>query len=82
MQRIREVLPYALLGVIELWWLYTLLGVIDLWWLYGWHVGVTALVAVCVIAWFTLYARRSRDAVMTADRRMALAPNHAARNRR
>jgi len=26
-------------------WPYALLGVIALWWLYGWHVGVTALFA-------------------------------------
>ena len=41
----REILPYALLGVI------------DLWWLYGWHVGVTALVVFCGIAWFALYKK-------------------------
>ena len=58
----REILPYALIRVIELWWLYALLGVIDLWWLYGWYVGVTALIAFCVIALFAVCAGRSRDA--------------------
>ena len=53
----REILPYALPRVIDLWWLYALLGVIDLWWLYGWHVGVTALVVFCGIAWFALYKK-------------------------
>jgi len=58
----RETLPYALLRVIELWWLYALLGVIDLWWHYGWYVGVTALNAFCGIAWFAVCASRSRGA--------------------
>ena len=49
---------YALLGVIDLWWLYALLGVIDLWWLYGWHVGVTALFAFYGIAGFVLYKKK------------------------
>jgi hypothetical protein len=53
----REILPYALLRVIDLWWLYALLGVINLWWLYGWHVGVTALVAFCGTVWFALYKK-------------------------
>ena len=46
----RETLPYALLGVI------------DLWWHYGWYVGVTALNAFCGIAWFAVCASRSRGA--------------------
>jgi hypothetical protein len=56
----REILAYAFVRVIELWSVYALLGVIDLWWLYGWHVGVTALVAFCGIAWFVLYKKRSQ----------------------
>jgi hypothetical protein len=56
----RENLRYALLGLTDLWWLYALLGVIDLWWLYGWHLGVTALIAFCGIAWFALYKKRSQ----------------------
>ena len=63
MQRVklsREILPYPLVDVIDLWWLYALLGVIDLWWLYGWHVGVTALLAFYGIAGFVLYTKRSQ----------------------
>ena len=56
----REILPYALLRVVDLWWLYILLAAIDLWWLYGWHVGVTALVAFCGIASFALYKKVRR----------------------
>jgi hypothetical protein len=41
----REILPYALLGVI------------DLWWLYGWHVGGTALFAFCSVGWFAWYEK-------------------------
>ena len=52
----REILP----RVLDVLWLYALLGLIDLWWLYGWHVGVTALVAFCGIAWFALYKKRSQ----------------------
>ena len=54
----REFLPYAVLRVIDLWWLYALLGVIDLWWLYGWYVGVTALVVFCGIAWLALHIKK------------------------
>jgi hypothetical protein len=53
----REFLPYALVRVIDVLWFYALLGVIDVWWLYSWHVGVTALVAFCGIAWFALYKK-------------------------
>jgi hypothetical protein len=49
----REILP----GLIDLWWIYALLGVIDLWWLYGWHVGLTALVALCGVTGFALYIK-------------------------
>jgi len=39
-------------------WPYALLGVIALWWLYGWHVGVTALFAFYGIAGFVLYKKK------------------------